>query len=117
MKLNPKLWLDIIYPVGTYYETSNTSFNPNTAWGGTWVREDDGTALVSYKSSGKFNEDIGTIVGEETHQLVFKELPGGVIGASTENTNWNCGKWGVNSGFIRTISHIWALHRSVDLIC
>lgn len=75
MKLNPKLVLDLIHPVGSYYETSNASFNPNTAWGGTWVREDDGTALVSYKSSGAFNKDIGTIVGEETHTLTIDEMP------------------------------------------
>ena len=24
------------YPVGSYYETSDASFNPNTTWGGTW---------------------------------------------------------------------------------
>ena len=31
-------WLDVIYPVGTYYHTSDTSFNPNTYWTGTtWV--------------------------------------------------------------------------------
>lgn len=75
MKLNPKLLLDVMYPVGSYYDTSNTSFNPNTAWGGTWVREDDGTTLVSYKSSGAFNKTIGTIVGEETHTLTKQELP------------------------------------------
>ena len=75
MKLNPKLFIDVTYPVGSYYETSNTDFNPNTAWGGTWVREDDGTALVSYKSSGAFNKNIGTIVGEETHQLTIDEMP------------------------------------------
>ena len=69
MKLNPKLWLDLIYPVGTYYETSNTSFDPNTSWGGSWTKEEDGTVLVSKKSSGKFNQNIGTIVGEETHTL------------------------------------------------
>ena len=75
MKLNPKLILDVMHPVGSYYETSNASFNPNTAWGGTWVREDDGTTLVSYKSSGAFNKAIGTIVGEETHTLTKLELP------------------------------------------
>ena len=64
-----------MYPVGSYYETSNTSFNPNTAWGGTWAREDDGTVLVSKKSSGTFNKDIGTIVGEETHTLTTNEMP------------------------------------------
>ena len=27
------------YPVGSYYETSNSSFNPNNTWGGTWTSE------------------------------------------------------------------------------
>ena len=76
MKLNELLLpFDKIWPVGSYYDTDNADFNPNTEWGGTWVREDDGTTLVSYKSSGAFNEPIGTIVGEETHQLTIDEMP------------------------------------------
>lgn len=31
-KENTKL-LDLIFPVGSYYETSNLNFNPNTSWG------------------------------------------------------------------------------------
>lgn len=27
------------YPVGSYYETSNSGFNPNNTWGGTWTSE------------------------------------------------------------------------------
>lgn len=27
---------DLIRPVGSYYETSDTSFDPNVTWGGTW---------------------------------------------------------------------------------
>ena len=70
--------LDIFYPVGSYYETSDTSFNPNTSWGGTWVLENDGTSLVSKseKDGSVFNVDLGTIVGSETHQLMQTELPG-----------------------------------------
>ena len=36
------LLVNIFYPVGSYYETSDTSFNPNTAWGGTWVEDTPG---------------------------------------------------------------------------
>lgn len=41
--------IDIFYPVGTYYETDKTQeqFNPNTAWGGTWVLETAGLVHVS----------------------------------------------------------------------
>lgn len=28
--------LDVFYPVGCYFETSDSTFNPNTSWGGTW---------------------------------------------------------------------------------
>lgn len=33
--------LDLVHPVGSYYETSKTptEFNPNNVWGGTWVSE------------------------------------------------------------------------------
>lgn len=42
--------IDIFYPVGSYYETSDTTFNPNTAWGGTW----------SLETAGKFHVSAGT---------------------------------------------------------
>ena len=38
---------DLFYPVGSYYETSDTSFDPNTAWGGVWVLELAGMVHVS----------------------------------------------------------------------
>ena len=41
------MMLDMFYPVGSYYETSDTTFNPNTAWGGTWVLEVAGMVHVS----------------------------------------------------------------------
>lgn len=39
--------LPIFYPVGSYYETSDTTFNPNTEWGGTWELELAGQVHVS----------------------------------------------------------------------
>ena len=65
--------LDFFYPVGTYYETSNTAFNPNTTWGGTWVEDTNGRVLVA-KDSGTF-ATIGKTGGEETHKLVLSEIP------------------------------------------
>lgn len=35
------------YPVGCYFETTDTNFDPNTVWGGTWVLEDAGLVHVS----------------------------------------------------------------------
>lgn len=72
-----KLLVNLIYPVGTYYETSDSDFDPNTAWSGTWTLETDGTVLVSKSSTAgsKFNDDIGTVVGEEEHTLTVDESP------------------------------------------
>lgn len=66
-----------VYPVGCYYETSDTNFNPNNSFVGTWVLEEDGTALVSSSStSGSiFNDTVGTTVGEEKHTLTANEMP------------------------------------------
>lgn len=68
---------DLFYPVGSYYETSDTSFNPNTAWGGTWVKEIAGQVHVSagtgYSVSGaNTNTSDG---GEKTHTLTVNEMP------------------------------------------
>lgn len=72
-----KLLVNLIYPIGTYYETSNSEFDPNEKWGGTWELETDGTTLVSKSSiaGSKFNDDIGTVVGEEEHTLMINEMP------------------------------------------
>lgn len=68
---------DLIRPVGSYYETSDTSFDPNITWGGTWELETDGTVLVSKSttSGSKFDVDVGTVIGEETHELTISEMP------------------------------------------
>ena len=68
---------NLIYPIGTYYETSDLNFDPNVTWGGTWELDEDGTVLVSKSSAtgSKFNVDLGTVVGEETHTLTVAEMP------------------------------------------
>ena len=65
--------IDIFYPVGSYYETSDTTFNPNTSWGGTWAEDTAGKVLVAL-DSGTFST-VGGTGGEETHTLVTSEIP------------------------------------------
>lgn len=43
--------IDFFYPVGSYYETSDSTFDPNTAWGGTWEKETQGQVHVSSGSN------------------------------------------------------------------
>lgn len=38
--------LDMFYPVGSYYETSDASFDPNASWGGTWELETEGQVHI-----------------------------------------------------------------------
>ena len=45
MEINSLKILDMFYPVGSYYETSDKDFNPNKVWGGTWVKMTDGEHL------------------------------------------------------------------------
>ena len=82
----PKL-LNIFYPIGSYYETSDTSFDPNTSMGGTWELETDGTVLVSKSNTtgSKFNASIDSVVGEETHTLTVEEMPSHQHGEYIDN--------------------------------
>ena len=66
--------VDLFYPVGSYYETSDTTFNPNTAWGGTWVEDTKGRVTVSKSDSGTF-ATMGATGGAETHTLTVNEMP------------------------------------------
>ena len=65
--------LNVFYPVGSYYETSDTNFNPNTSWGGTWV-EDSAARVTVAKDTGTFST-VGSTGGEETHTLTVSEMP------------------------------------------
>ena len=63
--------IDFFYPVGSYYETSDSSFDPNVTWGGTWVLEADG--LVHIGAGNRY--PVGDTGGEETHMLTVNEMP------------------------------------------
>lgn len=92
--------INLIYPVGSYFETSDTEFNPNTAWGGVWQLEQDGTVLVSSSSGegSKFNTTVGTIVGEEAHTLITNEIPPLSIYPNEGNNDPITGGFGSTSG-------------------
>lgn len=67
----PSSLFNYFYPVGSYYETSDASFDPNSAWGGTWVLETEGQVHIGAGS----NYTIGDTGGEETHTLTINEMP------------------------------------------
>lgn len=68
--------IDKIYPIGSFYDTTDTSFNPNEEWGGTWESIDNGTVLVS---RGEMDSQpmvlVGGVIGSETVQLSRNNIP------------------------------------------
>lgn len=61
----------LAHPVGEYYWTSDSSFNPANEWGGTWERIQDGRVLISNNSS----HAVGSTGGAETVTLSLSQLP------------------------------------------
>ena len=64
--------LSKIYPIGAYFETSDTTFDPNREWGGDWAEDTGGRVLVA-QDAGTF-ATVGDTGGEETHKLTVGEL-------------------------------------------
>ena len=79
-----RMLFDFVYPVGSYYETSDTTFDPNITWGGTWTLETAGQVHVSagtgYSVSGALSNttDGGTTTHTHTtgnHTLTESQIP------------------------------------------
>lgn len=77
-----RLLFDFVYPVGSYYETSDTTFNPNVTWGGTWILETEGQVHVSSGSNYLVN-GAGTNISDggspyiqaHTHAFTQPKIP------------------------------------------
>ena len=57
--------IDFFYPVGSYYETSDTAFDPNTTWGGTWVKDSAGMVTVAQDTTQTEFDTIGITGGSK----------------------------------------------------
>lgn len=78
--------LDLFYPIGSYYETSSESFDPNESWGGTWKEDTMGVVTVGSIRTvadavngnmikGGLAILVGNITGEVEHTLTIDEMP------------------------------------------
>lgn len=63
---------EIVYPVGCYFETTDADFNPNTAFGGTWLLESEGLVHVSAGSTYRVSNNAKD-GGEARHLLTAAE--------------------------------------------
>ena len=64
-----KIVLDLFFPIGAVYLSADNNFNPNSSWGGNWVKIEDRFLL------GSGSRGVGVTGGEETHTLTESEMP------------------------------------------
>lgn len=78
-------FIDALYPIGCYYETSNGNFNPEAQWGGQWELEIEGQIHVTKDTthfttiSGALRNQsdggsINSIVATHTHYFGYDNV-------------------------------------------
>ena len=66
--------VDFIYPVGCLFITTDTTFNPNITFGGTWARLEGDVYLKNIPSSS--SQPIGNYGGTSSqHKIPTSSLP------------------------------------------
>lgn len=122
------------YPVGSYYETSDTSFDPNVSWGGTWVEDSAGKVTVALDANDTDFDTIGETGGSKyiqdhshgftqpkipnhQHQLQREQLKtsttgsnrwfasGSTVGGNTANDGGGGSCTGGSVGSVQTTAH------------
>ena len=69
--------IEDVFPIGTIYETSDASFNPNEYSlfaGTTWVEDTDACVLIS-SPNGSAANNIGSLVGADAITLTTAQMP------------------------------------------
>lgn len=67
----PSSLLDLFYPVGSIYQTTNNFIDPNIKFGGVWEKLEN---VFLFASSSAYA--LGSKGGEATHTLSTSEMPG-----------------------------------------
>ena len=68
------LTFDDIYPVGTYYETSDEQFDPNVSWKGTWALDTKGLITVSKDPDQVEFDTINKVGGDKNQQKHYHDI-------------------------------------------
>ena len=64
-----------VYPVGCLFETTDSAFNPQTHFGGTWEQYGAGRVTVGYSSGETEFNSGGKTGGAKTHTLTEAQIP------------------------------------------
>lgn len=70
--LSNEAMIDRFYPIGSYYETSDTTFDPNVSWGGTWSLETEGLVHIGAGATYTVGDTGGSkdaVVVSHTHRI------------------------------------------------
>ena len=113
VKINSKLLLEAIYPVGSIFINTNGT-NPSTFLGGTWEAFGKGRVLVGQDTGDTSFDTLGETGGEKKHTLTIDEMPshghmsvGHTYGAfasgdkvmpTAYQSNWGTGGYAENNG-------------------
>ena len=100
--------IDLVYPVGSYYETSNSDFDPNESWGGTWNKTDSVGYVTVAATEGSMNDqvvilEVGSTTGEVTHTLTQAEMPAHIHGTDGVLAWVGTGGYGIGAGTSTTV--------------
>lgn len=110
---NKQMIVDLVHPVGSYYETSDASFDPNTYWGGTWVEDTEGLATIAYKASDDDFSNVGDIVGEKEHMITLNESYWNIKGQNPNAPQGGLGGWLMQSSYLEPVPDT---HEPISLI-
>ena len=60
--------INLVYPIGTFYETDDVEFDPNEEWVGTWVEDTKGLTFVAHDENDDDFKTIGSTYGSKSIQ-------------------------------------------------
>ena len=66
--------VDLIFPIG-FVVTLETSIDPNSIWGGKWIRTAKGKFIAGLNEDEDEFRTVGKTGGEKTHVLTVDEMP------------------------------------------
>ncbi len=96
---------DALYPIGTYYETSDETFNPNESWQGDWILDTKGRVTVSKDETQSEFAQLSYTGGEKSHTLIVDEMPSHCHKSNVHDAGFYKGwgdrvGWGIQSEYI-----------------
>lgn len=110
---NKQMIVDLVHPVGSYYETSDASFDPNTYWGGTWVEDTEGLSTIAYKASDDDFSTVGATVGEKEHMITLNESYWNIRGQNPNAPQGGLGGYLLQTSYTEPVTDT---HEPISLI-